>query len=136
MTNTTDIPVEPFREEADQAIRGLEELIQFYNDNPEAAVQFGRATIYAFSYSEDAWKNLNQKMGKFEKNSTDYDLEATRKFGPVTLKHCIGHDKVCEKKVTGTRTTVVSKPVEEVEYHDVEVTEDIVEWVCPESWMR
>lgn len=133
---TTSNEDNPLRQEADDAIRGLEQLIEFYDSYPEIAVQFGNANVYAFSYSEADWKELNQKLGNFEKNSTDYDLEAIRRFGPITLKHCIRHERVCEKKVTGTRTVTRSQPVEDVEYVDVEVTEDIVEWVCPESWMR
>ena len=133
-TQTTDYLEDPYREDADETIAGLKELIVLLIEQPELAHRFGNATLYAFSYTEDEWKRINKMMGTFDKDSTSYDLEATRRFGPLTLKHCITHDKVCEKKVTGTKTVTRREPVEEVEYHDVEVEEEIVEWVCPDTW--
>jgi hypothetical protein len=133
MTDTIDTE-DVNRDDADEMIRGLEELIEFFNDNPHAATLFGETNMYAFSYTEDEWKELNKVMGSFTKNSTSYDLEAIRKFGNITLKHCISHERVCEKKVTGSHTVVRRQLPEGIEYEDVVVTEDIVEWVCPPEW--
>ena len=133
-TQTTDHVEDPYREDADEVIAGLKELIGFFDQYPKAATKFGGSTMYAFSYSEEGWREFNQMMGSFEKKSTSYDLEAVRDFGKITLKHCVSHDKVCEKKVVGTRTVIHKEPTTVVEYEEVETEEDIVEWLCPEGW--
>ena len=134
MTEAIEYLEDPYREEADEAIAGLEELIRFFDQNPKAAMKFSPTTMYAFTYSEEEWREFNTLLGAFDKKSTSYDLEATRKFGKLTLKHCISHDKVCEKKIVGTRTVIHKEPTTVVEYEDVETEEDIVEWICPEAW--
>jgi hypothetical protein len=134
MTDITDTHEDTDLLAAEAAISGLIELIEFFTDNPKAATQFGSTTMYAFSYNEDDWKLLNKQMRRFDKKSTNYDLEARRTFGKINLVHCIMHEKVCEKKVTGTKTVVKRQLPEGVEYTEVEVEEDIVEWVCPPEW--
>ena len=94
-------------------------------------------SYYLFSYNDEDFRDTNQQLGTFEKKTNDYSIQAVKMFGSIKLVHDINHEYVCEKKVVGTKTvtkTVVIEPAVPLEYKEIEVEEDITEWVCPESW--
>ena len=102
--------------------------------NPEVQASLNSPTLYMFSKDPEDFKAMNRKLGAIDKSSSSYYLTATKVFGKVKLQHSINHEAICEKKVVGTKTEEVYVPVEDAEYEYRTVTEDIVEWICPETW--
>ena len=112
----------------------LRKLADFLETQPDVMNRLIAPTFYLFSYSEDGFRERNAQLGTFTKGSNKYSLQAIKKFGRVEIIHDISHTQVCEKKVVGTKSVTRSVPAVEVEMIDVTEEEEIVEWVCPESW--
>ena len=116
----------------------MREFADWLDANPEvAALVTEDLRLYIFSYEEDEFRNINRLLGNFDKVADGYGLEALKKFGRITLKHSISHEAVCEKKVVGTtivKQMIPAHPVPEVEMIEIEVEEEITEWICPETW--
>ena len=116
---------------------GLRQLAAFLDDNPELAEALGPPTLYLWAASEARFRANNALLGTFTKGSGGSYLNATKAFGPVTVESTIQQANICEKKVVGTRKVMQYVPVDpnsHVEYHNVEVEEEVTEWVCPPTW--
>ncbi|HEY6415288.1 MAG TPA: hypothetical protein VIX41_03590, partial [Acidimicrobiales bacterium] len=73
-------------------------------------------------------------LGTFEKDAGEYYLTATRRFGDLELEVNVSKHETCERRVVGTREVEREVYPEDVQPTITKVTEDIVEWVCPETW--
>ena len=119
---------------------GLRELANFLDLHPELAEALGPPTLYLWASDEAKFKANNALLGTFTKSSTGSYLNATKAFGPVTVESTIQQSNICEKKVVGTRKVMQYVPVDPdyipplVEYHNVEVEEEVTEWLCPPAW--
>jgi hypothetical protein len=111
----------------EEKMDGLRELLDWLDANPEFPVPFWLTyehTIYADDEADLLAKRkiLGRQVDKVVGNQK---FGFSRKFGPIDVEVVIARDVVCERKVVGTREI----PATEAR------TEDIVEWVCPESFL-
>ena len=116
---------------------GLRQLADFLDTNPELAEALGPPTLYLWAASEAKFKANNALLGSFTKGSSGSYLNAEKMFGPVTVQSTIAQANICEKKVVGTRKVMKYVPVDpnsHVEYHNLEVEEEVTEWLCPPTW--
>lgn len=123
---------------ANSVISAIQQYTRFLQANPFIASKTGLGDPYIFSYSEEDWRKTNAALGTFEKESDQHYLRALKPFGngygKFQIRHLMGHEDVCERVVVGTRTVTKSVPMDDVEYTEIEVEEDIIEWKCPDSW--
>lgn len=123
---------------ANSVISAIQQYTRFLQANPLIASKTGLGDPYIFSYDEEDWRTTNAALGTFEKESDQSYLRALKSFGngygKFQIRHLMSHEGVCEKVVVGTRTVTKSVPMDDVEYTEIEVEEDIIEWKCPDSW--
>ena len=123
---------------ANSTILAVQQFARFLQEHPYIAARTGLGDPYLFSYSEEDWRKTNAELGTFEKESDQSYLRALKTFGTgfgaFQIRHLMSHEGVCEKVVVGTRTVTKSVPMDDVEYTEIEVEEDIIEWKCPDSW--
>jgi hypothetical protein len=116
----------------------LRKFADWLDDNPAVLPHLIHGNYYLFSYSEEEFRDINRLLGTFEKKTNEREIEAVKDFGSgMTLRHSISHERVCEKRVVGTRTVTkyeLPEGAPAVVYEEVEVEEEITEWVCPENW--
>lgn len=110
------------------------DLATWLDEHPDIEAILSPPTFYIFSDNEDEFKEVNRELGSFTKGSSNHYLDATKKFGRLRVQSTISKELTCERKVVGTRTVKTEVPMEEVEMVEIEVEEDIIEWVCPETW--
>ena len=124
-------------ENAIKVTEDLRNLADWLDEHPSIVDSLIAPSYYLFSYTEEDFREVNKQLGTFEKKTNDYGIQAVKSFGSIKITHDINHDYVCEKKVVGTKIvtkTVAIEPAVPLEYEEIEVEEDITEWVCPESW--
>lgn len=116
-------------------VDGLRQLADFIEAHPELpGLLHCRAGIYLWGDSAKAELAVAaMAMGTAAKRADDFYFGVEKSFGPVVLSVKAGRDNVCERVVTGTKTTEYLVPPEGVEMVKKTHTEDIVEWVCPPS---
>ena len=121
-----------------ETIGALEDLIRLLKAEPLLAANFSLSDQYIFTRSEEEWKAVNSRLGSFTKDANQHYLRALKHFGGqyrgFDIINLISKEETCEAVVTGTQLVKKSVPVEDVEYVEVEVEEDIIEWKCPERW--
>tara|TARA_R110000868_G_scaffold172746_3_gene408714 strand:- start:2334 stop:2732 length:399 start_codon:yes stop_codon:yes gene_type:complete len=110
------------------------DLADWVEAHPKIALLINPSIFYLFSDHEEDFREVNKELGTFIKGSSSYYLNATKKFGRLTIQSTINKSETCEQKVVGTRMVKKHVPMEDVEYTEIEVEEDIIEWVCPETW--
>jgi len=119
-------------------IGALEDLIRLLKQEPRLAARLSLSDQYLFTSSEEEWKELNGTLGAFKKDSNQHYLRALKHFGGdyrgFDIISLISKEETCQAVVTGTQTVKKMVPMEDVEYVEIEVEEDIVEWKCPERW--
>ena len=123
---------------ANISLAAVRQYLTFLQANPIIAAKASLPDPYIFTHNDEDWRRVNRAMGTFHKSSDQNYLRAERTFGEypaeLTLRHLRSHENACERVVTGTKTVTKQVPTTEVEYTEVEVEEDIVEWKCPDSW--
>lgn len=92
-----------------------------------AAMRYALDSIDVFAGDQAEFAALTRELGGTLDNpvtksaDTNY-LEASREFGQITLTINVPKTQTCERVVVGQRTVPAR-------------VEDIVEWVCPDSFM-
>lgn len=114
--------------ERNDLIAGLHELADFFEDHPriEAPANIAVNSMY---FDREEFIRAAREFGSAKKDTIENWFYLTKSFGngAVTFDLNITRDKVCTKRVTGTRT-VPRKPA--VAEHEEEI---VVEWECPDS---
>jgi len=116
-------------------IRGLREFANWLDERPAVPIPYGELTVNQYCVLEDQRKELaaiGRAMGRADKKTTDAFFVMCREFGNGTVAYNANasRNQVCERIVKGTRK--VLKP-DYKNVPQVEVEEDIVEWVCPDA---
>lgn len=111
-------------------LRGLADL---YDRQPNLRVP-ANASLHIFVFDKAEMAEQASALGRGEKSTDTAFVNLTRRFGS-SLKIIIAasHEDVCEKKVVGTRT--VTRPVVVDTGKTTTVEEEIVEWICPDSFL-
>ena len=122
----------------DAFIKGLRDLADFLETREELTPVYGQHfNVFANDPTEFALKA--RRLGTADKNAEDWSNYFTmvKTFGPHQLELNILRASMCEKKKVGTKKVKKrdEKVVQEVlkAVPEVEVEEDVFEWVCPES---
>lgn len=102
-----------------EMIQGLRDLADFIEQN-EAAPVYGGLCLDVFVETPEELATITKRMGYVEKRGSGSFFYITKRFGPVRYEINIAREKVCIKKIVGTKTIP-------------EHTEDVVEWECAES---
>ena len=119
-------------------IKGLRDLADFLESREELTPACGQHfNVFANDPTEFALKA--RRLGTADKNAEDWSSYFTmvKTFGPHQLELNILRASMCEKKKVGTKIVkkrddkIVSELLKAVP--EVEVEEDVFEWVCPES---
>ena len=97
------------------------ELALFLEDRPEllANVELNWP-VTVWTNDADEFRHFVRLLGSADKKPNDYAMGLERKFGPIVLRVAIVREKVCTRRVTGTR--VVPAQAERVE--------ELYEWDC------
>ena len=121
-------------------VDGLRQLADFLDENPALADRGWVPKLFVWADTEAEFKANNALLGTFTKSSCGKYLNAERMFGPIVLQSTIAHENICEQKVTGTRKVTKYVPADPdyvaPELVEVEVEEDVTEWVCPPTWVQ
>lgn len=91
-------------------------------------------TLFITARNKKDFGLLCAGLGSFEKVVTDYSTGAEVKLPGGTRVHVsISRDMVCKRVVVGTK--VVPAKEEEIIPAEPEREEEVVKWVCPESFI-
>lgn len=95
---------------------------------------FSPFTLFITARNKRDFGNLCGGLGSFEKVVTDYSTGAEVKLPSGMKVHVsISRDMVCQRVVVGTK--VVPAKEEEIIPAEPEHEEEVVKWVCPESFI-
>jgi hypothetical protein len=121
---------------ADEFAASLRLIAAFYDEHPDMPVPYlgldDELSIYIVN-SQNPTATLAavaKQFGRAQKTMGETFFNVGRRFGAITLRAMAYREAVCERVVTGTRT--VERPITETVGTE-EVTEEVVEWRCPES---
>jgi hypothetical protein len=122
--------------DATKNITAVREMLDFLESHPAIAnAGWLQSHFTAFVYDKESFDQLRRQLGPHSKRVTNYDAIAER-----TLTHgarvtvAVQRDEVCEKVKTGERTVEKEVYPDDVKPLTVVETEDVYEWVCPDSW--
>lgn len=131
------------RERRVETIAGVRELCDIFEKHEGIPLPYGFEVVSIFltSDGDETMKRMTEIRrrigGKWEKKPWAEYFDIMGKVRGVTVKLTAMRKDVCQRVVTGTRTTVVEVPdpelVAKVPLKRVETTIEDVEWVCPES---
>ena len=112
----------------DEMCRGLREVADFLESNPEAPLPSGNLGMWLGSDSKTALAAVARTEGKWNKEYSSYSFTLSKMFHGVRLAYMTSRGEVCERIVVGKKH-VPAVFLEERE-------EDIVEWKCAESILK
>jgi hypothetical protein len=107
------------RVQRDALIQGLRDFLTFIETHPEAPLNYA-PSLMAHVETVEELKAAGRLMGSAMKDFNGDYVSLKKSFGPICYDVYIRREKVCEKRVVGSR---------HVHAHD----EDLVEWDCKES---
>ena len=91
-------------------------------------------TLFITTRNKKDFGSLCAGLGSFEKVVTDYSTGAEVKLpGGMKVHVSISRDMVCQRVVVGTK--IVPAKEEEIIPAEPEHEEEVVKWVCPESFI-
>lgn len=106
----------------------LRAIADFIEAHPDIAVPTGALACYSMDEREDAARVL-AALKPCNKKYSDNLFRIERAFGPITLEYVFYRDKVCTKRVVGTKVI----PAQSIPALEIpERVEEIVEWDCGE----
>lgn len=129
----------------EQLIEGLEDLLLFFHNNPDVAIPLDligyipnhpQATIYIHGTPEHQKAELARHaraLGRCDKWAQGEAFGVERSFGPFVLRVRAERKATCTAKVVGQHIVKRQVQVRPAEYAVTEVTEDVIEWDCPDS---
>lgn len=118
--------------ERDEVCRGLREVADFLEDNPEAPLPSGQLGIWLSggSNSKTALAAVARTEGKWKKEYSAYAFTLSQMFHGIRLAYMTSRGEVCERVVTGKKLIPLHTSTIEEHY------EDEVEWKCSESILK
>jgi hypothetical protein len=121
---------------ARQRIADIRALLDFVETRPALAERiYTGSTFYVYAHTSEEFAALLRDLGTFDKSATDLFLNAERSFGTVKLEVTASRKLVCERVKVGEQPVTREVYPESVKPEIVTETEDVYEWVCPESWL-
>lgn len=107
----------------------------------EEVCRYGVRYVGLWPYNRDRFSEYVGAIGKCEKGSNSTSVFVKKAFGSssstnIELTVRLSHEEICEKVVVGVRQVEKQVPVGEVQYTTEIVEEEIVEWKCPESFLK
>lgn len=118
--------------EREDFIAGLRQLADFYEEHPLLPLPDSPDfAVYYFGEPEthELAARIATQLGTFEKRADETLFRIEKSFGSIRLRFVFCRDKVCIRKVIGTKT--VTKEIYPENFETQEVEEEIVEWICP-----
>lgn len=120
----------------DELVTGLRDLADFIERKGlELPIDHPSMTLNEWLFDDNNWNHkrhsrtarekigvVARKLGKAEKDWGSGSLDLRRRFGPVSIEFTIGREKVCERRVVGSKTV----PERVVPAH----VQEEVEWIC------
>lgn len=135
METTTEEQV-VIREWVQTRIDGVRKVLDILEANPELANRTwitGNWSCYVSTKEE--FDKMRRLMGPHAKEVDNYSAKATHEINDeVRLVVETPREQVCEKVKTGEKLVEKEVLPEGVEMLTVVETEDVYEWVCPDSW--
>lgn len=118
-----------------EIVQALRDIADWYEAHPEIDAPPHELLVVKWaSDGPSALKTTARALGTFEKEDLDSMMGLNRTFGPVKLRFVFYRERVCQKRVVGTRKVKVLQPAPEapdVPMVEVEREEEVVEWDCP-----
>ena len=119
--------------------QSLRQIADFYDKHPEVPLPDAfRFAIYTVDEPEDI-APIAKAFGSSFKSYDDNYFKLTKRFGVIDLQVVALRDKVCTKRVVGTKKVIVKTPVVNdlpISYIEKEVEQEIVEWDCGDSILQ
>ena len=116
-------------------IDGLRELADFLEERPEF-VPIGEKLILVYALGKEEFLKSCRLMGSFDKKVEPNFLNAIKKFNSMlTLELYTNRSNVCERvvtKITVPEQVIPAQKEETIPEHE----EEVIEWKCPESWLK
>jgi hypothetical protein len=123
-------------ETREEFVAGLRAMADHFEDHPDQDLPYvGNSKFYIWPDSKDEFTEQVRALGSCDKGSDDNYVNASKQFGPFTVQVTANHSAVCERVVKGTHM-VTKKVYPNVEPVETLVEEEIVEWVCPPSFLK
>lgn len=108
----------------------LRMVADWYEAHPEVPVPHTH-TMENYSVNDrETMVAVVKALGTCEKEYSDTMFHARKTFGVLTVDFMDYRERVCIRRVVGTETKVVKKPVEPITFVEEEVTTEVVEWDC------
>lgn len=131
------------KEKRAETLAGIRQLCDIFEEHDDIPLPYAFNDVSIFLTSDGAstmkrMTSIRRRIGgKWEKKPWAEYFDIVCKVRGVTVKLTSLRKDVCQRVVTGTRTSVVEVPdpelVAKVPLKRVESTIEDVEWVCPES---
>ncbi len=109
-------------QERGQMIQGMRDCADWLEAHPEAEHIDVNAWIFDRGSSNEEIAEIVKAMGSVEKNYSGEDLFIKKMFGGMQITYCVNRSAVCERIVTGTKTSPAQFTPEQ--------TVEVVEWRC------
>jgi len=124
-----------------EGIDYLRDILDVLEKNPEIPNPFTASSIklWDFNVGEDQDAKTLMRLarreigGHWDKSYDDHaggDMWLTQTVGDVTVKIIVDRDAVCTARVVGKETVIEQRYPPGVQYVEVEVEKDIIEWDC------
>ena len=133
METTEEVTIRPWQQDR---IDGMRAALNILEANPELAnAVWSQGRVTAYASSKETFDKLRRLLGPHSKHVTSWSAEAERKINDeVSLVVETSREQVCTKVKTGEKLVEKQIVPEGVEMLTVVETEDVYEWVCPDSW--
>ena len=116
------------RESQLRDLRALVEFLETHEDCPIPYDLTNEDQWYVVT-SEEALLDARRAIGFVQKMEDEGYIGFARHFGDLRYSVQIARSSICERKVVGKKIVPAKAAVEEHE-------EDVVEWVCPPSFLE
>jgi len=132
-TTTEEVTIRAWQQ---TRIDGLRAALDILEANPELAnACWISGNITAWTNTKEDFDRLRRQIGPHTKDVNSYSAIATHPINDeVTLRVETSRDQVCTKVKTGEKLVEKEVLPEGVKMLTEVVTEDVYEWVCPDSW--
>lgn len=135
MNTETELEVQ-MRPWIQEKIDGYRQVLDILEANPELAnTVWLTSHVTAYVSDKETFDRLRRMIGPHEKSVDSYSARASHRINDeISLDVEVSREEVCTKVKTGEK--IVEKEVlpEGVQMLTVVETEDVYEWVCPDSW--
>lgn len=127
-----DVTPTPEPTEHEKFAKDLRDMANFIEKNEDIPLP-SSVTIQVFPNGKEGMGLVAKAMKSFEKLYCDQLIRIKKSFGRVQLEAIEMRANICERRVIGTKTVKVQKPVT---FQEVEETKEIVEWDCGDPLLK